>query len=169
QVCLAGSRLYVQRGIYDEFVDRFVDAAEALVIGNPREETTQLGPLASAEHYKKVRGYVEEVQSGAGRMATGGFGEGWVVRPTVVLDAPLDSRVVCEEVFGPVVTVHPFDTEGDAVALANDTPYGLNAMVFTENLSRAHRMSARLKAGTVWVNCFFIRAQGRRHAGLSGP
>ncbi|MGH3439377.1 MAG: aldehyde dehydrogenase [Sciscionella sp.] len=157
QVCLAGSRLYVQRGIYPEFVREFVAAAEAMVIGDPKQASTQLGPLASEEHYKKVRGYVEEIQSGVGTMATGGLGDGWVVRPTVVLDAPPDSRVVCEEVFGPVVTVHPFDAEEDAVALANDTRYGLNAMVFTENLSRAHRMSARLKAGTVWVNCFFIR------------
>ena len=80
-----------------------------------------------------------------------------MVRPTVVLDPPSDTRVCREEVFGPVVTVTPFDTEEQAVALANDSRYGLNAMVFTENLSRAHRVSAALKAGTVWVNCFFIR------------
>jgi len=155
QVCLAGSRLYVQRGVYAEFVDRFVAAAEALVIGDPGDPATQLGPLASAEHYKKVRGYVEDANLGTVR--TGGLGEGWIVRPTVITDAPLDARVVTEEVFGPVVTIHPFDDEAEAVALANDTRYGLNAMVFTENLSRAHRVSAALRAGTVWVNCFFIR------------
>ena len=80
-------------------------------------------------------------------MLTGGPADGWFVRPTVVVDAPLDSRVVCEEVFGPLVTVHPFDTEEEAVRIANDSPYGLNAMVFTENLSRAHRVSAALRAG----------------------
>ena len=90
-------------------------------------------------------------------MLTGGPAEGWFVRPTVVVDAPLDSRLVREEVFGPVVTIHPFDIEEEAVRIANDSPYGLNAMVFTENLSRAHRVSAALKAGTVWVNCFFVR------------
>jgi len=160
QVCLAGSRLYVQRGIYDEFVSEFVAAADKLVIGDPKDPATQLGPLASLEHYTKVRSYVDELDgagSANGRMATGGLGDGWVIRPTVVLDAPTDARVCREEIFGPVVTIHAFDTEAEAVALANDSRYGLNAMVFTENLSRAHRVSAALRAGTVWVNCFFIR------------
>lgn len=155
QVCLAGSRLYVQRGVYGEFVERFVAAAEALVIGDPRDPATQLGPLASAEHYQKVRGYLEDANIGTVR--TGGLGDGWIVRPTVITDAPLDARIVTEEVFGPVVTIHPFDQEAEAIARANDTRYGLNAMVFTESLSRAHRVSAALRAGTVWVNCFFIR------------
>jgi aminomuconate-semialdehyde/2-hydroxymuconate-6-semialdehyde dehydrogenase len=160
QVCLAGSRLLVQRGVYDEFLERFTAAADALVVGDPTQPGTQIGPLASEEHYKKVLGYVEPLLSGdtaSGRALTGGLGDGWVVRPTVVVDAPLDSRIVREEIFGPVVVVHPFDDEAEAVRLANDTPYGLNAMVFTENLSRAHRVSANLSAGTVWVNCFFIR------------
>lgn len=116
--------------------------------------------MASGEHDKKVRGYLENIPFGA-RVLTGGLAESgdesWVIRPTVVLDAPLDSELVCQEVFGPVVTIHPFDAEDEAVRLANDTPYGLKAMVFTENLSRAHRVAAALKAGTVWVNCFFIR------------
>ncbi len=157
QVCLAGSRLYVQRGVYEEFLDRFVAAAEAMVVGDPKDDGTQIGPLASEEHYKKVRSFVEEVEAGSGLVRTGGLGDGWVVRPTVVVEPAPDSRVVREEVFGPVVTVMPFDTEGEAVALANDTRYGLNAMLFTENLSRAHRVAAALRAGTVWVNCFFIR------------
>ncbi|MEU5099355.1 aldehyde dehydrogenase [Streptomyces sp. NPDC020996] len=157
QVCLAGSRLYVQREIYDEFLSRFTAAAEALVIGDPKDEATQFGPLASQEHYTKVRGYVESVDEQGGKMLTGGLGDGWVVRPTVLADLPLDSRHVREEIFGPVVVVHPFDTEAEAVRLANDTPYGLNAMLFTENLHRAHRVSAALTAGTVWVNCFFVR------------
>ncbi len=160
QVCLAGSRLMVQRGIYDEFVAAFVKAAEALVAGDPKDPATQLGPLASHEHYTKVRSFLDEFDSAGLTLATGGAaacGDDWVVRPTVVLDPPADARVCREEVFGPVVTVTPFDTEDQAVALANDSRYGLNAMVFTENLSRAHRVSATLRAGTVWVNCFFIR------------
>jgi aminomuconate-semialdehyde/2-hydroxymuconate-6-semialdehyde dehydrogenase len=157
QVCLAGSRLYVQRGVYDEFLARFVGAAEALRMGDPKDPATELGPLASEQHWKKVSGYLDDVAAGTGRIVTGGPGEGWFVRPTVVVEAPLDSRVVCEEVFGPLVTIHPFDTEEEGIRLANDSPYGLNAMVFTENLSRAHRVSAALRAGTVWVNCFFIR------------
>ena len=154
QVCLAGSRLHVERPILDEFMARFVAAAEKLVIGDPRDPATQIGPLASETHFHKVRGYVE---NGAGKILTGGLGDGWVVRPTVVVDAPADSEIVREEVFGPVVTVTPFDTELEAVAAANDSPYGLNAMVFTENLSRAHRVAAALRAGTIWTNCFFVR------------
>jgi aminomuconate-semialdehyde/2-hydroxymuconate-6-semialdehyde dehydrogenase len=158
QVCLAGSRLYVQRGIFDEFLSRFVATAEAMVVGDPKDERTQIGPLASEQHWKKVCSYVDELDgSAAGRIVTGGIGDGWSVRPTVVVDAAEDSRLVREEVFGPVVSVSPFDSEDDAVAKANDTRYGLNAMVFTENLSRAHRVSAALRAGTVWVNCFFVR------------
>ncbi len=157
QVCLAGSRLYVQREVYGEFLDRFVAAAEAMVIGDPSDPDTQLGPLASRSHFEKVRRYVETVEAEGGRIRTGGLDSGWTVRPTVVTDMPQDAPHCREEIFGPLVVVTPFDTEAEAVALANDTPYGLNAMVFTENLSRAHRVSAALRAGTVWVNCFFIR------------
>ena len=154
QVCLAGSRLYVERGILDEFLARFVAAAERLVIGDPKDPATQLGPLASEEHYGKVSRYLENP---AGKVLTGGMGDGWVVKPTIVVDAPADSPIQREEIFGPVVTVTPFDTEAEAVRAANDSPYGLNAMVFTENLSRAHRVAAQLRAGTIWANCFFIR------------
>ncbi|URM96549.1 aldehyde dehydrogenase [Actinomadura madurae] len=156
QVCLAGSRLYVQREVYDEFLGRFAAAAEAMEVGDPSDPDTRLGPLASEEHYKKVRGYVETIEAEGGRIRTGGLGEGWSIRPTVITEMPPEAPHCREEIFGPVV-VSPFDTEAEAVGQANDTPYGLNAMVFTENLSRAHRVSAALRAGTVWVNCFFIR------------
>ncbi|MET0740767.1 MAG: aldehyde dehydrogenase [Candidatus Nanopelagicales bacterium] len=157
QVCLSGSRLYVQQGIYREFVDRFVAGAKEMVVGDPKDASTQIGPLASAEHFKKVSSYVDAIDSEGGRMLTGGLGDGWVVQPTVVEGMPQSSRLVQEEIFGPFVVVQPFDSEDEAVRLANDTRYGLNAMVFTENLSRAHRVSAALRAGTIWVNCFFIR------------
>jgi aminomuconate-semialdehyde/2-hydroxymuconate-6-semialdehyde dehydrogenase len=157
QVCLAGSRLYVQRGVYDEFVDRFTAAAQALVTGDSKDKATQLGPLASQEHYKKVRSYLDGIEADGGTIRTGGLGDGWTVLPTVVENAPTTARVYCEEVFGPVVTITPFDTDAEAIGLANDTRYGLNAMVFTQDLSRAHRTSAALKAGKVWVNCFLIR------------
>jgi aminomuconate-semialdehyde/2-hydroxymuconate-6-semialdehyde dehydrogenase len=157
QVCLAGSRLYVQRGVYDEFVERFVAAAEALVVGDPKHPATQIGPLASETHHAKVRSYLGGIERSGGKVLTGAGGEGWTVTPTVVVDAPADAPVQREEIFGPVVSITAFDTEAEAVHAANDTPYGLNAMVFTENLSRAHRVGGALRAGTVWVNCFFVR------------
>jgi aminomuconate-semialdehyde/2-hydroxymuconate-6-semialdehyde dehydrogenase len=156
QVCLAGRRLFVQRPIHDEFLRRFAAAAEALVVGDPRERATQIGPLASEEHHGKVRSYLDGLD-GQARLVTGGLGDGWVVRPTVLADVDPTARVFTEETFGPIVSVVAFDDEDEAVARANDTPYGLNAMLFTESLSRAHRVAARLRAGTVWVNCFFIR------------
>lgn len=157
QVCLAGSRLYVQREVYDEFLRRFVAASEAMVIGDPKEEATQIGPLASEEHFHKVRNYIDLIGAEGGSLVTGGLGEGWGVLPTVVTGLGQEARCSREEIFGPIAVVIPFDTEVEAVGLANDTPYGLNAMLFTENVHRAHRVSGALRAGTVWVNCFFIR------------
>ena len=159
QVCLAGSRLFVQRSIMDTFIERFVASAERHVVGDPKNETTTIGPLSSRKHFEKVSGFLDELGSGQGRILTGGRAEGgaWQVKPTVVVDAPSDARICRDEVFGPVVTVTPFDTEEEAVRLANDTRYGLNAMLFTENVRRAHRVARNLRAGTVWVNCFFVR------------
>jgi aminomuconate-semialdehyde/2-hydroxymuconate-6-semialdehyde dehydrogenase len=158
QICLSGSRLYLQAGIYDEFVARFVAAAEALTAGDPKDPSTEFPlALASEEHFTKVSGYLDTVAQDGGRIVTGGLGDGWSVKPTIILDAPPNARVCREEIFGPVCVVQRFETEADVVHAANDTRYGLNAMVFTENLSRAHRVAAKLRAGTVWVNCFFIR------------
>ncbi|WP_026303866.1 aldehyde dehydrogenase [Jongsikchunia kroppenstedtii] len=157
QVCVAGSRLYVHRAIYDEFMRRFVEQATAMVIGDPKDDKTQIGPLASMEHFGKVSQYVAEVEPDGGHVETGGVLDGWRVAPTVVTGLGQNSRHARDEIFGPVVVAIPFDTEDEAVELANDSRYGLNAMLFTENLSRAHRVSSRLNAGSVWVNCFFIR------------
>ncbi len=157
QVCLAGSRLFVQRGIYDAFMEKYAAAAQAMKQGDPKDPTTEFGPLASETHFRKVTSYFDTLAEDGGRIVTGGVGEGWFVEPTIIVDAPPAARVCREEIFGPVVVVQPFDTEDEVVHIANDTKYGLNAMVFTENLSRAHRVAERLNAGTVWVNCFFIR------------
>ncbi len=158
QVCLAGSRLFVQSEIYDAFVDRFVASAEALTVGAPSDATTDVGPLASKTHFAKVAGFLTDLPAEANVRCGGVADDGsWVVRPTVITDAPVDARICTDEVFGPVVTIQRFDTEDEAVAAANSTRYGLNAMLFTENVRRAHRVAARLRAGTVWVNCFFVR------------
>lgn len=157
QVCLAGSRIFIQRNIYDEFLKRFVAAAVALVPEDPQNDKTEFGPLASREHHRKVCSYLDTVAEAGGTIVSGGGGGGVTVLPTVVTGLPLTAPHFTDEIFGPLAVVHAFDTEEEAVHLANDTPYGLNAMVFSENLHRAHRVSAKLNAGTVWVNCFFIR------------
>lgn len=159
QICLAGSRLFVQEGIKDEFMRRFVAAAEALTIGGPFDPATKFSCLASQRHFAKVSSYVQQAQELGGRLLTGGVATdgSWLVRPTIIDGLALDAAPYCEEIFGPVCVVNTFSTEEEAVHLANDTRYGLNAMLFTENLSRAHRVSSQLRAGTVWVNCFFIR------------
>ena len=157
QVCLAGSRLYVQRSVYEDFVARFKQAADAMVVGDPSDEATQIGPLASEEHFEKVASYLDLVPEEGGKILTGGRGEGWTIKPTVITDIDPAGRVACEEIFGPIVVIQPFDTEEEGIALANDTSYGLNAMLFTENLRRAHRVAGKLRAGMIWINCFFIR------------
>ena len=159
QICLAGSRLFVQKGIYEEFMARFTAAAEALTIGDPFDPATKFSALASKRHFDKVASYVESAQALGGNFHTGGVASdgSWVVRPTIIDGLALDAAPYCEEIFGPVCVVNVFETEEEAVHLANDTRYGLNAMVFSENLSRAHRVASALRAGTVWVNCFFIR------------
>lgn len=157
QVCLAGSRIYVERGLMAEFLERFRAAADAMVVGDPKDVLTQIGPMASEEHYGKVRGYVETIAESGGRQLTGTLEAGWTITPTIIVEPDAASRHQREEIFGPVVTVTPFDTEAEVVELVNDSPYGLNAMLFTDNLTRAHRVSAALVVGTVWVNCFFIR------------
>lgn len=158
QICLSGSRVYVQSGIHDEFIERFKAAAEALKAGDPKDASTEFPlALASEEHFRKVSSYLDTLELDGGKILTGGLGDGWSVKPTIIVDAPPTARVCREEIFGPVAVVQRFETEDEVVAAANDTRYGLNAMVFTENLSRAHRVSANLRAGTVWVNCFFIR------------
>ncbi len=159
QVCLAGSRLFVHERIYDEFLGRFTERAESMRFGDPMDPQTEFSCLASEEHYRKVRSYVDTVEEQGGKILTGGVAEdgSWVIRPTIIVDLPYEATQYCQEIFGPVVVVNKFSTEEEVVHLANDTAYGLNAMLFTENLSRAHRVSRALKAGTVWVNCFFIR------------
>jgi aminomuconate-semialdehyde/2-hydroxymuconate-6-semialdehyde dehydrogenase len=158
QICLAGSRILVARGIYPEFVDRFVAAAEALSVGDPTDPRTQIGPLGSEEHFQKVAGYLARLDSRT-RICTGGPADdgSWVVEPTVLVEVEPEDAVCREEVFGPVAAILPFDSETEAVDLANATPFGLNALLFTEGGRRAQRVSSQLRVGTVWVNCFNVR------------
>lgn len=155
QVCTAGSRLFVQESIYEQVLEAMSSAAESLKLGSGFEPDTQIGPMISAKHRDRVVSYINAgIESGA-RMVAGGElwnGPGYFVRPTIFADAPLDSSIVREEIFGPVLVAAKFKTEDEAIALANDTPYGLGASLWTNDMGRINRMVPRIKAGTVWVN-----------------
>ena len=161
QVCLAGTRLLIERSIYDEFLGRFVSAAADLVQGDPREEATDIGPLIARQHFERVDGFVRAgIAEGAKPLVGGGPNDdlgGLYYRPTLFVDAPAGSALLTREIFGPVLTAQPFTDEAEAIDLANDTDYGLAATVYTGDLERARRVSEQLVAGTVWVNCFFVR------------
>jgi acyl-CoA reductase-like NAD-dependent aldehyde dehydrogenase len=158
QVCCAGTRLLVERSVAAEFVDGVVAAAEQLRVGDPRDENTQLGPVASKMQYDRVHGFLEGAVHGGARVAAGGGrpagagDRGFFLAPTVICDVPRDARVVRHEVFGPVLTVQTFSSEQEAVQLANDTSYGLAANIWTENAGRMLRVAAQLEAGTIWGN-----------------
>ena len=165
QVCLGTERLYVERPVFDEFVDRLKTSAEALTLGEPSDACTNLGPLISEAHREKVLGYYRMAADEGATVVTGGgvpempeaLAGGFWVQPTIWTGLPEDSRVVKEEIFGPCCHVTPFDSEEEAIALANDTPYGLAASVWSTNASRAHRVAEALETGICWVNSWFLR------------
>ncbi|MER1986248.1 MAG: aldehyde dehydrogenase [Solibacillus sp.] len=165
QVCLAGSRILVQRTILEEFLARFKEAAANLVVGDPQDSNTNMGPLVSQEHYEKVASYFEIAEIENSTLIHGGkrpelpenLTNGYYLEPTIYLQEDPKARICQEEIFGPIVTIIPFDTEEEALAIANGTDYGLNGIVWTENLTRAHRIAHSVRAGTIWVNCWFVR------------
>ncbi len=165
QICLAGSRILVQRSIFDEFVARFKKAAMDLKVGDPQNADTNMGPVVSEQHYQKVTSYLEIAQAENAKLICGGkrpdlpehLQTGYYLEPTVFVQENPKARICQEEIFGPIVTLIPFDTEEEALQIANDTEYGLNGVVWTENLQRAHRISHNVRAGTIWVNCWFVR------------
>jgi len=161
QVCLAGTRLLVEASVYEGFLGRFLEAAGALRQGDPREQDTDIGPQITREHFERVDGFVQRAKAaGAKALIGGGPNEdlgGLHYRPTLFVDVPAGAEILRREVFGPVLTLQTFADEDEAIALANDTDYGLAAILYTGDRDRAERVSARLVAGTVWVNCFFVR------------
>jgi aminomuconate-semialdehyde/2-hydroxymuconate-6-semialdehyde dehydrogenase len=174
QVCLAGTRLLVEEPVAEEFTARFTQRAAGLVQGDPRDEATDIGPNITREHVARVDGFVQRAVAAGARPLLGGAVSpapgGLYYQPTLLAGAEPGSEILTEEVFGPVLTLQTFTGEDEAVALANDTRYGLAATVFTGDTGRAERVSARLRAGTVWVNCFFVRDLRAPFggAGLSG-
>ncbi|MYU26423.1 aldehyde dehydrogenase [Streptomyces sp. SID8352] len=158
QVCLAATRILVEESVAEEFTRRFVDRASRLRQGDPRDEATDIGPNIHPRQLDKIDGFVRRALADGARAVIGGHrGEGQYYAPTLLTDVRQDSEIVQEEVFGPVLTLQTFTGEDEAVRLANDTRFGLAATLATGDPSRAGRVSARLVAGTVWVNCFFVR------------
>ncbi|WP_030013271.1 5-carboxymethyl-2-hydroxymuconate semialdehyde dehydrogenase [Curtobacterium sp. S6] len=159
--CTAGSRILVQRGVYDEFVERYAAQAKRVRVGLPSDPKTEVGALVHPEHYEKVMGYVEIGKSEARLVAGGGrpegFEEGNFVAPTVFADVSPEARIFQDEIFGPVVAITPFDTEEEALELANNTKYGLAAYIWTNDLKRAHNFSQAVDAGMVWLNSNNVR------------
>src|ERR1700757_3499514 len=156
QACVCGSRIFVQRGVYDQFVEQLANVANGLPQGGPKDEGSLIGPLISQKQLTRVLGYLDQGRSDGVDVVTGGNRldrKGYFVHPTVLTNVASTSRLFQEEIFGPVVAVIPFDDEDEAVALANDSTYGLAATAWTRNLGRAHRIAKRLKAGTVGLNC----------------
>ncbi len=165
QVCLGTERIYVQRPIFDRFVTALKAAAEAMVPGDPLDSKTSIGPLISGEHQQKVLSYYRKAVAEGAEVVTGGgvprmegdLAAGFWVQPTIWTGLPESAAVVREEIFGPCCHIAPFDTEDEVVALANDTDYGLSTTIWTADLSRAHRVAARVQVGITWVNSWFLR------------
>jgi NAD-dependent aldehyde dehydrogenases len=165
QICLCGSRIYVERSLYGRFKKDFVERVKNLRVGPPALADSQLGAVVSKMHFEKVLGYIQLAKEEGGTVLTGGrplsmpapYDKGWYIAPTVIEGLDAYCRTNQEEIFGPVVTIQAFDTDEEALRYANATPYGLSATIWTQNLSRAQHLSAKLQAGIVWVNTWMLR------------
>jgi aminomuconate-semialdehyde/2-hydroxymuconate-6-semialdehyde dehydrogenase len=158
--------VFVERSAYKDFVDRFIDKASQLKIGDPLDDKTEQGAIVNKAQLDKVKFYIDLAQKEGGKIALGGNApesindrcrDGYFFPPTVITGLPVSCRTNREEIFGPVVTITPFDNEEEVIGYANDTDYGLASSVWTQNLNRAHRVAEQIHTGTVWVNCWLVR------------
>jgi aminomuconate-semialdehyde/2-hydroxymuconate-6-semialdehyde dehydrogenase len=165
EICLCGSRIFIEKSIYEKFKTEFVKRASNLKVGNPADDSSKLGAIVSNIHFEKILSYIELAKKEGGTILCGGkavhpegeFAQGWYIAPTVIEGLSYDCRINQEEIFGPVVTLAPFETEEEVLHYANSTPYGLSATIWTENLTRAHQMAEKIQAGIVWINCWLVR------------
>ncbi len=165
QICLCGSRIFVEAPIYEKFKEAFLEKVKRLKVGPPEQESSRMGALVSEDHLNKVLGYVALAKEEGGLVLHGGkriklegkYTGGYYMEPTVIEGLPYNCRTNQEEIFGPVVTLTPFTSEEEVLEMANSTPYGLSATVFTTDLNKAHRVASLLEAGIVWINCWLVR------------
>ncbi len=165
QICLCGSRIFIERPIYEKFRDAFVEKVSKMKVSNPEDPDARLGAVVSKPHMEKVLSYVELAKEEGGTVLTGGHrvmldgehAEGYYLAPTIIEGLAYSCRTNQEEIFGPVVTITPFDTEEEVLMMANSTEYGLASTVWTSNLKKAHRVAGKIDAGIVWVNCWLVR------------
>ena len=165
EICLCGSRIFVERPLYEQFKGDFVERVSKLKIGDPLEAGTDVGAIVSKQHFDKIMSYIALSNEEGGTILTGGnavnvdgrCSDGLFIQPTVIEGLTCDCRTNTEEIFGPVVTIMSFDTEEEVLGYANTVRYGLSATVWTQNLSRAHRVASKIEAGIVWVNCWLLR------------
>lgn len=165
QICLCGSRIFVQRGIYEKFRDAFVEKTKQLKVGNPLDESSRLGAVVSKPHMEKVLSHIVLAKEEGATVLTGGhqvvldgeLKDGYYIAPTIIEGLPHTCRTNQEEIFGPVVTIMPFDTEEEALEMANSTVYGLASTVWTQDITKAHRVAANIHAGIVWINTWLLR------------
>lgn len=172
EVFLSGSRIYVERIIMDEFLNKFIQATEKLIVGNPLQSNTDIGAIISKDHYENVINYLNTARNDGGSILIGGkspenTNKGYYIEPTIITGLERTSRCIKEEIFGPVVTVTPFDMEEEVIMQANDTHYGLSATIWTENVNRAHRVAQSIQAGNIWVNSWFLRDLRTPYGGIN--
>ncbi|HTA83613.1 MAG TPA: aldehyde dehydrogenase [Bacteroidia bacterium] len=165
EICLCGSRIMVEKSVYEKFKKEFTEKVKALKVGDPMNDNNRLGAIVSKPHYDKILSYIDLAKQEGGKILCGGSAlklqgeqkDGWFIEPTVIEGLPYNCRTNMEEIFGPVVTIMPFETEEEALKYANATEYGLTSMLWTENLTRAHTLAAKLRSGIVWINCWLLR------------
>jgi len=165
QICLCGSRIYVERSLYEKFKTDFVAKTKQLKVGDPKHADTNIGAVVSEPHFNKIMSYIKLAQEEGGTILCGGkavkldgeLSGGWYIEPTVIEGLSPECRTNQEEIFGPVVSIQPFDTETEAVSLANNNEYGLASVIWTQHLSRAHRVAEQIESGIVWINCWLER------------
>ena len=165
EICLCGSRIFVERPIYEKFKTAFIEKVKQQLVGDPLDSKTKIGSIVSKPHFDKILSYIELAKQEGGTILCGGNSvkpkdrceNGWFIEPTVIEGLSYDCRTNQEEIFGPVVTIMPFDSEEEVLQYANSTQYGLASILWTENLTRAHRVANKIKSGIVWINCWLLR------------